>query len=296
MGAADAIPGVSGGTIALITGIYERLIGALSSPNIERAKEGVNHTRNLDVKGITSLLKEMDVPFLLVLGAGIFSSVIFVLNIINYLLENFAVSTYAFFFGLIAASAIILYKQVDLTERGSQFTAIAGFIAAFVISGFGANSLGHGPLTVFLSGAVAISAMILPGISGSLILVILGQYDYMSEAVSKATEGILQFLKIGDTALLTESGVPVITFLLGAFTGIFSIVKVVDFALEKYRKATMAFLVSLMVGALRAPFIQVKKAVELEGLAWTGIFPEFTMAAVIGGATIVLIERKTAEI
>ena len=296
MGAADAVPGVSGGTIALITGIYERLIAALSSPDLEKARRGLKYTADLDLQRVKSLLLEMDVPFLLVLGAGIMSSLVLVLNIVHYLIENFVVSTYAFFFGLILASAVILYSEVDPGDRGSQLAAVSGFIFAFIISGLGATSLGHGNLVVFLSGAVAVSAMILPGISGSLILVILGQYDYMSGMVSKATDGLFQVVSTGKVAHLSEAAVPVIVFISGAVTGVLSLVKVVDYAFSRWRKATMAFLVSLMAGALRAPYLEIRSVIESGSQIWASVAPEFAFAAVLGAVLILVIDRKTVDI
>lgn len=296
MGAADAVPGVSGGTIALITGIYSRLINSLSSPDAEKFMQGVNHLKRFDLEEIISMLLEMDVPFLIVLGTGIASSVIFVLNVVHILLENFTVTTYSFFIGLIAASAVILYREVDLSEGYSKLAALLGFLFAFIVSGIGATSLGHGPFVVFFSGAVAVSAMILPGISGSLILVILGQYDYMSQAVSKASESLLGFFETGDMASFIESVVPVVIFLGGAVTGVLSLVKVVDYALNRSKQVTMAFLVSLMAGALRAPYLQIEKVLIEEEIAWLEIVPEFSGAVILGAIAIVLLDRNTSEL
>ncbi|MFB6116308.1 MAG: DUF368 domain-containing protein [Candidatus Nanosalina sp.] len=296
MGAADAVPGVSGGTIALITGIYQRLISSLSSPDLEKMSRGLEYVREGNIEGMIGLMREMDVPFLAVLGMGIVSSVFFVLNLVHLLLENYAISTYAFFFGLIAASAAVLYTEVDIKHRKSQLSAFAGFLTAFTVSGFGATSINHSPLVVFISGAIAVSAMILPGISGSLMLVILGQYKYMSGTVSNFTKAVVKFFNGKGKAELFETSVPVFIFIVGAVTGVLSLVKVVDYALRNYRKATMAFLVSLMAGALRAPLKQIGITLQEEGVEWVSVLPEILLAAVLGALVIFILNRKSTDL
>ena len=296
MGAADAVPGVSGGTIALITGIYERLIDSLSSPDFEKISRTVKLVKTRDFQGLVGLMVEMDLPFLAVLGAGVISSLFFVLNLMHFLLESYAVETYGFFLGLIAASAALIYSEVDISSRKSQVAALSGFLGAFLVSGIGTNTLGHNPFVVFLSGAIAVSAMILPGISGSLMLVILGQYEYMSQTVSGLTEAVLNFFQTGNPAEMIESGAVVFTFVLGAFTGVLSLVKLVDYALERHRQATMAFLVSLMLGALRAPIEQIDIVLQDQGVLWVSALPEVLTAAALGGIVIFLIDRRTAEL
>lgn len=295
MGAADAVPGVSGGTIALITGIYERLIDALSAPDAEKAVELLELLRTRDLRGITDLMKEMDVLFLLILVSGIGSSVLLVLNLMHILLENFAVPTYGFFFGLIAASAVVLYSEVDLSTTYRKIAAVAGFLITFFISDIGATSLGHSPLILFLSGAVAISAMILPGISGSLILVILGQYEHMSSLISGLTGDFLKLLHGGNLIEFLENAFPAIIFVSGAVVGVFTVVNAVKMALDRHQQATMAFLVSLMVGALRSPLIQANKALS-GNMIFLEVLPGFAAAAVVGAAAVLILDRKTVDI
>jgi len=295
MGTADAIPGVSGGTIALITGIYQRLITALSSPDLKKFTKGLNHLWNKDLTGIKDLFREMDIPFIAVLGAGVVSALILVLNLMKTLLEAYPVEVYGFFFGLILFSAVILYREVELVQKISKIASLTGFLFALLVSGIGANSLGHSPVVLFFSGAVAISAMILPGISGSLILVILGQYEYMSQVVSNATDAVLRLASGGSTQNVMESGVPAIIFISGAVTGILTVVNIVEKALERNREATMAFLVSLMLGALRAPVIQINKSLQAQNISWIQVMPELTLSIVFGGLTIYLLDKKTVE-
>lgn len=293
MGCADAVPGVSGGTIALITGIYERLIEALTSVNYDKIERSLLGLKNQNFPEIRKVLLEMDVPFLAVLGAGIMTAVILVLRLIHFLLSNFTVPTYGFFFGLIAVSALVLYRGVDLSELGSKIAAVAGFSLAFIVSGYGAGALGHSLPVIFLAGMVAVSAMVLPGISGSLFLIILGQYDYISAALTDFTDALVETVTTGNMETLTASAPPIIVFISGAFVGLFSVVHVVKRSLEKFREATMAFLVSMVLGALRAPVVQVENHLIEQGTVWSEAAPGFLAAAVLGGVIILFLDSRT---
>ena len=297
MGAADAVPGVSGGTIALITGIYERLIAAVTAIEPGRLRDllgGIHTERRPEA---ANALRTMDAGFLLALGAGIATAVITVLRIVNVLLETNPVETYGFFFGLIGASAVVLYSEVSLATRGRQAAALAGFLVAFVLSGYAAGALGSSLPVIFLAGSIAVSAMILPGVSGSLLLLMLGQYDYMSAALSQFTDAVFAFVNGAGLDPLIETATPVVTFMTGAVVGLFTVAHSVRWALEHYREATLAFLVSLIVGALRAPVEQSTIALAEAGSVWTtetiGLFVLF---AVVGAAAVVLVDRLAGGI
>jgi len=293
MGCADAVPGVSGGTIALITGIYERLIDALTSVNYDKLERSLLGLKDRDLSEIRKILLEMDVPFLAVLGVGIMTAVVLVLRLIHYLLSNFTVPTYGFFFGLIAVSALVLYRGVDLSAFWSKTAAVTGFLLAFIVSGYGAGALGHSLPVVFLAGMIAVSAMVLPGISGSLFLIILGQYDYISAALTEFTDALVETVTTGNLETLTSSAPPIIVFISGAFVGLFSVVHVVKKSLEKFREATMAFLVSMVLGALRAPVVQVEEHLVERGTTWSEAAPAFLTAAVVGGVLILVLDSRT---
>ena len=297
MGAADAVPGVSGGTIALITGIYERLIAAVTAIEPGRLRDLMGGVRTERRPEATNALRTMDAGFLLALGAGIATAVITVLRIVNVLLETNPVETYGFFFGLIGASAVVLYSEVSLATRGRQAAALAGFLVAFVLSGYAAGALGSSLPVIFLAGSIAVSAMILPGVSGSLLLLMLGQYDYMSAALSQFTDAVFAFVNGAGFDPLIETATPVVTFMTGAVVGLFTVAHSVRWALEHYREATLAFLVSLIVGALRAPVEQSTIALAEAGSVWTtetiGLFVLF---AVVGAAAVVLVDRLAGGI
>ena len=294
MGAADAVPGVSGGTIALITGIYERLISALTAIEPRRVRDVLAGVRPEGRPAALGALRAMDIGFLLALGAGILTAVITVLRLISTLLATNPVETYGFFFGLIGASAAVLFTEVSLATRRRQAVAVAGVVLAFVASGFGATTLGASFPLIFVAGAVAISAMVLPGVSGSLLLLMLGQYDSMATALRRFTDGVGSLLAGNGSDELVAAAPPVVVFLAGAVVGLFSVAHAVRWALARYREATLVFLVSLIVGALRAPVAQAELALVERGATWsvetTGLFG----LAAVGGAVAVLIVDRLA--
>jgi len=294
MGAADAVPGVSGGTIALITGIYERLIGAITAVSIGRIRDvvlGVFPDRRDDAY---EALRAVDAAFLVALGLGIATSIVTITRVVHAGIESVPVLTFGFFFGLIAASAWVLFSEVEVDTPPRAAAAVAGFVLAFVVSGRAAATLGQGlPVTVF-AGAISVSAMILPGISGSLILVILGQYGYMTGTLSSFVDGVLALPTGGPLAPVVDTGVVVVAFVGGAVVGLFTVAHAVRWALDHARAATLAFLVALIVGALRAPIARTGEQLAELGRAWTPTAVAlFAVAAVVGAAAVLLLERYT---
>ena len=292
MGAADAVPGVSGGTIALITGIYERLIAAITAVDPDRLRRIVGGLRADGRADAVAALRELDAAFLAALGGGILTAVVSVLRLVSLLLELAPVATYGFFFGLIGASAAVLYSEVSLATRGRQLAAIAGVGIAFALSGYAATALGSSLSIIFVAGAVAVTAMVLPGVSGSLLLLMLGQYDYMSTTLSRFTDGLVAAARGNGTDTMTETAPTIAVFLAGGVVGLFTVAHAVRWALTNYREATLVFLVSLIVGALRAPVEQTGIELSEAGRAWT---PEsiglFVAVAVVGAAVVVGIDR-----
>jgi len=287
MGTADAVPGVSGGTIALITGIYDRLIAAVTaaSPSLaRRAIEGLLGDRDQ----LRAVWTDIDGTFLLALGAGIATAILTVTRVLHVALETAPVLTYGFFFGLIGASAVVLRGEFRVDTAGRAAAAVAGATLAFVASGRASAALGETALATFLAGAVAVSAMILPGISGSLLLVILGQYDRMTEALSVFVDALFALATGGPTATVVETGVPVVAFLAGGVVGLLTVAHAVRAALAARREATLAFLIGLIVGALRAPVARVGEEVG----AWTAaVGGEFVLAAAIGALLVIGVDR-----
>jgi len=294
MGTADAIPGVSGGTIALITGIYERLIAAITSldPRLLGHAAGL-HSRP-GRRRLAEALREMDVPFLLVLGAGVLTAVIVVARVAVHALEVARAPTYAFFFGLIAASAVVLYREVEPSTPGQIGAGVAGFAVAFVVAGAsGSDVLAHSLPVVFLAGTIAISAMVLPGISGAAILILLGQYHYLSETLTAFVDRLLALLDRGTLDALVDPGTVVVTFLAGAVIGLLTVAHVIKRALDAYRVGTLVFLVSLLVGTLRLPVVEVLEAVG----EWDGITTATILgAAAVGGLAVLALDYFTDDL
>jgi putative membrane protein len=292
MGAADAVPGVSGGTIALITGIYERLVGAIAALDPEEALAllpllprlgGVDARQEFG-----DALSDMEVPFLLVLGVGVLTAVITMANVVEVAIHDFPGLTFAFFFGLIAASVVVLLGEVSADTPGRVLAGVTGFVFAFVLSGQAQGNVLPGGLAVmFVAGAVAICAMVLPGVSGSLILLTLGKYDTMTGAVSDATDALFA----GAFGEAVDPLSTLVVFSLGALVGILTFARAVEWALEHYRAATLTFLVALMAGALRAPGIRIADATS----AWTAASVAPLLAAGVVGAGAVLALDATTD-
>ncbi|WP_372480215.1 DUF368 domain-containing protein [Halomicrobium sp. HM KBTZ05] len=289
MGSADATPGISGGTVALIMGIYERLIAAITAITPERAMRflrALSPGGGVSIREAVAVLEEVDVWFLLALVGGVGTAVVIVARIVHVASEETPVLLYGVLFGLIGASALILLRALSIETATHAVAAVSGFVLAFVLSG-PASPLGtDGLLVVFVGGAVSVSAMILPGISGSLLLVVLGQYERLSGALTTFVDGLLAVLTGRPAAGLVDAGTVVVTFILGGLVGLFTISRVIRRALDRNRGATLAFLVALVVGALRAPITELSSR---DAVTWTtetiGVFA--AVAAV--GAVVVLV-------
>jgi len=226
MGAADVVPGVSGGTIAFISGIYEELLNAISSVNFKTLKL-------LKTEGVKAAWKAINGNFLLALLIGIFTSIVSLAKIISWLLENKPILVWSFFFGLVLASILYIGKQISKWNILMFFLLILGVIVAFYITTLQPLiSENSSPVFLFLAGALAICAMILPGISGSFILVLLGAYKPVLEAIHTK-----------DFKLIAILGA-------GAVIGLLSFSKVLKWLFAHYKNATLAVLTGFILGSL----------------------------------------------
>ncbi|WP_247235623.1 DUF368 domain-containing protein [Telluribacter sp. SYSU D00476] len=225
MGAADVVPGVSGGTIAFITGIYEELLASIRSVNGEALKL-------LLAFRIKALWQHVNGTFLLTLLSGIGFSVLSLSRVILFLLANYPVLLWSFFFGLIVASAVVVGKKITGWSPAVLLSGVAGAAIAYFVTVATPTQTPEAYWFLFLSGAIAICAMILPGISGSFLLVLLAKYEFILNAVKD--------LKIGVIAV----------FGMGCVVGILSFSHVLNWALKKYHSITVALLTGFMVGSL----------------------------------------------
>ena len=225
MGAADVVPGVSGGTIAFIAGIYDELIDSIKSIDMYALKQ-------LFSGKITAFWKSINGNFLVALLLGIGISVFSLAKLITYLLVTEPVLVWSFFFGLVLASTWFVSK--DIKEWGWKTIVgfLAGAVIAFYITVATPANTPDSWWFIFLCGAIAICAMILPGISGSFILVLLGKYFFIMEAVKT-----LDLIVIG-------------VFAAGAVMGITTFSRVLSFALKNFRNITMSVLAGFMLGSL----------------------------------------------
>ncbi|TXF88591.1 DUF368 domain-containing protein [Neolewinella aurantiaca] len=233
MGMAEAIPGVSGGTIAFITGIYARLleaIGGILGPRVLGA---------LRKEGIAAAWKAADGGFILQLGIGMVVGLGIAVFSITELLELYPPVVWAFFFGLIIASAVYIGKQITQWSFAAIALLIFGTAFAFWLTTINPMAGSTSPVLVFLAGMIAISALILPGISGSFILLLLGMYTPVFTAVRNMAGG--------DTgALLT-----VAIFAFGCLAGLAVFSRVITYTFKTFPNQTMALLTGFMLGSLR---------------------------------------------
>ena len=225
MGAADVVPGVSGGTIAFISGIYDRLLASIAACTPDKllwlARGRFNDT-----------WKAIDGSFLFTLLAGILCSIATLARVISYLLAEHGLLVWSFFFGLILISVYLVGREIERWSPWTILAAIAGCGFAYLITVASPMTLSVTPLTLFFGGSIAICAMILPGISGSFILLLLGLYS-----------GVLHAVKTFDLVLLG-------CFMLGCVIGILSFSRLLSWLLGNARNITLAFLNGLLIGSL----------------------------------------------
>ena len=233
MGAADVIPGVSGGTIAFIMGIYDEFVGSLAAINGTAVK--------LLLSGqFKAFWKHINGNFLLSLIIGIGISVITLAGLMQMLLRDFPIQTWAFFFGLIVASSIFIIRGINGWHLREILLLVAGGILGVTICTLSPTQTPDGLWFIFLSGAIAICAMILPGISGSFILLILGKYQYIMEAIT----GLVSGNETGHNLLILS------IFAIGAIFGILGFSKFLHWLLARWNKETLIVLAGFIIGSL----------------------------------------------
>ena len=233
MGGADVIPGVSGGTIAFITGIYDEFVGSIAT---------------LDASAVSLLLKgrfkdfwkHINGSFLMAVLVGIGISVVSLAGLMQMLLSDFPIQTWAFFFGLIVASSIFILRGISGWKLRDGFLLALGCVLGVVVCTLSPTQTPDALWFIFLSGAIAICAMILPGISGSFILLILGKYEYMMSCITNVVSGQDVLSNITILAI----------FLIGALVGIVAFSKFLHWLLAKWNKETLIVLAGFIIGSL----------------------------------------------
>ena len=225
MGVADVIPGVSGGTIAFISGIYEELIGSIKSIDADAFKLLARFQ-------IKSFWKSINGNFLIAVLAGIVTSLLSLARLMTYLLEHHPIPVWSFFFGLILVSAPLIMRDIKKWDIATVISGILGIVIAYLITILSPTETPTNLPFIFFCGALAICAMILPGISGAFILLLIGKYEYMIKA-------------------LISFDIPVIiVFVIGCFLGLLGFSRFLSWILTHYRFPTLALLAGFMIGSL----------------------------------------------
>lgn len=225
MGAADVVPGVSGGTIAFITGIYEELIDSIKAVDLQAVKLLLKFK-------LAEFWKKINGNFLISVIAGIGISIFSLAKLMTWLLENHPIYIWSFFFGLIIASSVLVAKEIKKWNIFTVISLILGAVIAYGITVMTPSETPNSWWFIILSGAIAICAMILPGISGAFILLLMGKYTYILGAVSTFNIGVL------------------LLFAIGAVAGITSFSHLLSWLLKHHHTATVSLLTGFMVGSL----------------------------------------------
>ena len=272
MGAADVVPGVSGGTVALITGIYDRFVQAIRSIDSQVLK----HLVRLDLK---RALKGVHLRFLTILFLGIGTAIISLARLMNYLLHYQPVYTWSLFFGLIAASILVVGRRVTGWRGAAGLNFILGGFAALIIVNLIPFSTPDQLWFIFLCGLVAICAMILPGISGAFILLILGKYEFITAALKNP--------------FIPSNFWIILVFCCGCAVGLLGFSRLLNYLLQRYANRTLAFLTGLMTGSMWKiwPWKEVLETVVTDGnphIVWGRniLPPQGGLSEVLGAAVL----------
>jgi putative membrane protein len=238
MGSADVVPGVSGGTMAFILGIYQELIISIKSVDIKFFRFILSGRFN-------EALGHVSWKFLVSVAVGIFTAIFSIASLLSHLLHTYPIFVWSFFFGLVLASAATISLEIKKWKVRVMIGIIFGASGAFYVVGQVPVSTPETPWFLFMSGALAICAMILPGISGAFVLVLLGKYHFVLDAVNQR-----DFITL---AIIAS----------GAAVGLITFVRLLSWLFKKYQEMTIAILVGLMVGSLRKIWPWKK---DLEGI------------------------------
>lgn len=233
MGAADIVPGVSGGTMAFILGIYEELIDSIRTIGRPNFLQAALRFR------LKEVLQILNWEFLLAIASGIFIAIVTLSHALETLLENQPVYLWSFFFGLVLASVLVVSKRIKQWQPPLFAVLLVGAVAAYLLVGLVPVHTPNVWWFLILSGAVASCALILPGISGAFLLVLLGKYQYVLGSVNDLRGGDL------------NAAVPLILVGIGAAIGLITFSQVLSWLFHRYHDLTVALLIGLMVGSLR---------------------------------------------
>ncbi len=285
MGTADIVPGVSGGTVAFITGIYNRLLTAISSFNLRIFLQALRFRGK-------ETLSEIHLRFIVTLVAGVAFAVVSTSHLMHYLLTEHAIKTWSMFFGLITASIIVISHSIKNLIYSFP-SLLLGILIAYGITSLIPLNTPDEPWFIFFCGAIAICAMILPGLSGSFILLVLGKYAFITAALRNP--------------FMLENTQILLIFLAGCIAGIFGFSRIIQYGLSRWNDFTIAFLTGLMIGAMRkiwpwkitleSQIIRGKEHVIREENVWPMLDSELVIALILmfAGFALVLVLEKFSK-
>ena len=298
MGAVNKIPGVSGGTVAFITGIYEELIDSITKINFSSFKK-------LFKEGFISFYNEINGKFLFTVFGGLIASFFSVSLLLDLIIEKYELYIYGLFFGMIVGSFYVIYNKLEKLTFRTSTALIIGFIVGMIISFADKINLGSSELIIFLSGVIAISGMILPGLSGSYLLLLMGNYTLiMVDSVNSLYFSIVDLFKFDFNFIYDDERVYLLKvlflFTTGSIFGLIYLSNILGSLLKKHKSITIALIVGFIAGSLRGVWPWKIKSQELEEIDKIAIYiPEVNndsslltvVYIILGILFVVLLER-----
>lgn len=298
MGAVNKIPGVSGGTVAFITGIYEELIDSITKINFSSFKK-------LFKEGFISFYNEINGKFLFTVFGGLIASFFSVSLLLDLIIEKYELYIYGLFFGMIVGSFYVIYNKLEKLTFRTSIALIIGFIVGMIISFADKINLGSSELIIFISGVIAISGMILPGLSGSYLLLLMGNYTLiMVDSVNSLYFSIVDLFKFDFNFIYDDERVYLLKvlflFTTGSIFGLIFLSNILGSLFKKHKSITIALIVGFIAGSLRGVWPWKIKSQELEEVDKIAIYiPEVNndssllavVYIIIGILFVVLLER-----
>ena len=298
MGAVNKIPGVSGGTVAFITGIYEELIDSITKINFSSFKK-------LFKEGFISFYNEINGKFLFTVFGGLIASFFSVSLLLDLIIEKYELYIYGLFFGMIVGSFYVIYNKLEKLTFRTSTALIIGFIVGMIISFADKINLGSSELIIFISGVIAISGMILPGLSGSYLLLLMGNYTLiMVDSVNSLYFSIVDLFKFDFNFIYDDERVYLLKvlflFTTGSIFGLIYLSNILGSLLKKHKSITIALIVGFIAGSLRGVWPWKIKSQELEEIDKIAIYiPEVNndsslltvVYIILGILFVVLLER-----
>ena len=298
MGAVNKIPGVSGGTVAFITGIYEELIDSITKINFSSFKK-------LFKEGFISFYNEINGKFLFTVFGGLIASFFSVSLLLDLIIEKYELYIYGLFFGMIVGSFYVIYNKLEKLTFRTSTALIIGFIVGMIISFADKINLGSSELIIFISGVIAISGMILPGLSGSYLLLLMGNYTLiMVDSVNSLYFSIVDLFKFDFNFIYDDERVYLLKvlflFTTGSIFGLIYLSNILGSLLKKHKSITLALIVGFIAGSLRGVWPWKIKSQELGEIDKIAIYiPEVNndssllavVYIIIGILFVVLLER-----